>query len=239
MSEPTSFGGAFNQLRSEDFSWKSAVGGWRGIVESALPVLVFVAVFTASSNLWLTAAAASAVALVFCIVRVLARQPITQALSGFIGVAIGVAWALATGREENYFVGGLINAAFFFTIILVSLIARKPVIALGCAVAWKLPSGWMTDPAHAPLYRRSVQLTWAWALLFLIRFVVQLPLWWFAMLEALAVAKLILGIPLFAPLVWLTWMGLRPFASRYGKEQPSVKGSAEGAAPEPAHTEAD
>lgn len=218
MAESTSFGGAFDQLRSEEFSWKAAVGGWRGVVESALPVLVFVIVFLMTSNLWMTAAAASAIALVFFIVRILARQPVTQALSGFIGVAIGVVWALASGREENYFAAGLINAAVFFAALVVSLALRKPLVALGCGLVWQLPSGWMKDQDHRPLYRRCVQLTWLWALLFLIRFVVQLPLWWFAMLEALAVAKLILGIPLFAPVVWVTWMGLRPFAARYGKE---------------------
>ena len=222
MSESPSFGGAFEQLRSEDFSWKTAVGGWRGIVESAVPVLVFVAVFTATSNLWMTAGAASLVALVFCIARLVARQPITQALSGFIGVAIGVVWALATGREENYFAGGLINAAVFFAVIVISLTLKKPLVGLGCGFAWKLPSGWMADPSYQPLYRRSAHLTWAWALLFAIRFLVQLPLWWFAMLEALAIAKLFLGIPLFAPLVWLTWVGLRPFAALYAQESVEV-----------------
>lgn len=222
MSENSSFGGAFEQLRSEDFSWKTAVGGWRGVIESALPVLVFVVVFTLTSDLWLTAGAAGAVALVFCVVRLWARQPLTQAMSGFIGVAIGVVWALATGREENYFAVGLINAAFFFTLIVLSLLLRKPLIALGCGLAWQLPAGWMSDPSYRSLYRRSVQLTWAWAMLFALRFLVQLPLWWFAMLEALAVAKLILGIPLFAPLVWLTWMGLRPFSARFSDETHAV-----------------
>lgn len=218
MAETSSFGGAFDQLRSEDFSWKAAVGGWRGVVESALPVLVFVVVFLITSDLWLTAAAASAVALVFFVLRLPARQPVTQALSGFLGVALGVVWALASGREENYFAVGLINAAVFFSAIVLSLLVRKPIVALGCALVWQLPSGWMQEAAHRPLYRRCTQLTWLWALLFLVRFVVQLPLWWFAMLEALAVAKLILGLPLFASIVWVTWMGLRPFATRYSKE---------------------
>lgn len=222
MSDSSAFGGAFNQLRSEDFSWTAAVGGWRGIVESALPVLVFVVAFMVTSDLWVTAAAASAVALVFFLMRLIARQPVTQALSGFIGVAIGVVWALASGREENYFAVGLVNAAVFFTVLVVSLLAKKPLVALGSALVWQLPSGWMSQESYRPLYRRCVQLTWLWALLFVVRFAVQLPLWWFAMLEALAAAKLILGIPLFAPLVWVTWMGLRPFAARYSKEPDPV-----------------
>lgn len=222
MAETSSFGRAFDQLQSEDFSWKAAVGGWRGIVESALPILVFVIAFFMTSNLWFTAAAASAVALVFFALRILARQPVTQALSGFIGVAIGVVWALASGREENYFAAGLVNAAAFFTALLVSLLLKKPLVALGCGAVWQLPSGWMTESVHRPLYRRCVHLTWLWAMLFLVRIVVQLPLWWFAMLEALAVAKLILGIPLFAPVVWLTWVGLRSFAARYSNKSSPV-----------------
>lgn len=222
MPESTSFGGAFDQLRSEEFSWKAAVGGWRGVIESALPVLVFVIVFLMTSNLWVTAAAASAIALIFFGVRILSRQPVTQALSGLMGVAIGVVWALASGREENYFAVGLVNAALFFTVLVLSLVLKKPLMALGCGVVWQLPSGWMKEAAHRPLYRRCVHLTWLWAALFLVRFIVQLPLWWFAMLEALAAAKLVLGIPLFAIVVWVTWMGLRPFAARYGKESDSA-----------------
>ena len=43
-------------LADDDFSVMEAIGGWRGIVESLLPGLVFLVVFLVSGRLGLTVA---------------------------------------------------------------------------------------------------------------------------------------------------------------------------------------
>ena len=66
----------------DDFSWSEAVGGARGLVESILPGLVFVVVFVLTRDLVLTSALAAGAALIALGLRLLARQPLTQAISG-------------------------------------------------------------------------------------------------------------------------------------------------------------
>ena len=85
-----------DQATSEEFSWSQAFGGTRGVIEATAPGLLFALVPTLI--------AASAVALLACVIRLVHRQGMQQALSGLFGVAIGVIFAAATGRGENYFV---------------------------------------------------------------------------------------------------------------------------------------
>ena len=56
-------------------------------------------------------------------------------------------------------------------------------------------------------------LTWMWAALFGLRVAVQAPLWAAGAVAALGVAKLALGLPLFALGAWATWWGLRDYSS--------------------------
>ena len=200
------------QIDDESFSWKSAVGGPRGLVESLLPGLVFVIAYVATHRLWPTLIASAAVALIACLIRLVQRQTLTQALSGVFGVGIGVAWAAASGRTENYFAWGLITAGFFTVAVVASILARRSVVSIGAGLVWELEAGWRTDARLAGLNRRCTQLSWMWAAMFALRLGVQWPLWRASMVAELGVAKLVLGLPLFALVCWATWIGLRPFA---------------------------
>ena len=76
-----------NQATSQEFSWSQALGGTRGVIETSAPGLVFVIVYVATHALVPTLVAASAVALIACIIRLIQRQSVAQALSGLLGVA--------------------------------------------------------------------------------------------------------------------------------------------------------
>ncbi len=195
----------------DDFSWSEAVGGARGLVESILPGLVFVVVFVLTRDLVLTSALAAGAALIALGLRLLARQPLTQAISGLIGVGIGVVWALASGKGENFYAWGLLTSGAFLLAILVSILVRRPAVtlALGLAKGWE--ADWARAAAERPLARRCLALTWLWAALFAVRVGVEAPLWAMGAVGELGVAKLILGVPAFALVCWATWIGLRPF----------------------------
>src|SRR5665647_2881295 len=85
-------------LAGEDFSFADAIGGVRGLVESTVPGLVFVVVYLLSRGLTVALVAASAVAVLAVVVRLVQRTPVTQAFSGLLGVGVGVLWAWWTGR---------------------------------------------------------------------------------------------------------------------------------------------
>ena len=76
-----------------------------------------------------------------------------------------------------------------------------------------LSTGWQREPSLRPLRRRCALLTWMWAGLFGLRVAVQAPLWAAGAVAALGIAKLALGLPLFALGAWATWWGLRDYSS--------------------------
>lgn len=61
-------------------------------------------------------------------------------------------------------------------------------------------------------------LSWLWAGVFALRLAVEVPLWWMGQVAQLGVAKLILGVPLFALAAWLSWLGIRPFGQLVNQE---------------------
>ena len=88
-----------------------SIGGMRGLAESILPGLLFTVVFTILRDLQISLIVALAVSAVFTITRLLTKTPLTQALSGLIGVGICAFVANRTGNAEDFFLPGiLLNA---------------------------------------------------------------------------------------------------------------------------------
>lgn len=213
MTQPRSAqSSVLRQLDSQEFDWMDSIGGWRGLVETTLPLLLFLFVYRFTLDLWWAAGGALAISIGFVLIRLLTRITVVPALSGVFGVLISIVWALWSGKGENYFAFGLITTAAFALILLVSILIRQPAAAYGVQMVWELPANWMRNPDYASLYRRCLQVTYLWCGLFALRSAVQIPLWWGAQVEALATAKLVMGLPLVAVVAWLTWMSLRPFA---------------------------
>jgi hypothetical protein len=61
--------------------------------------------------------------------------------------------------------------------------------------------------------RSYSRASWVWVALFSLRLSVQLPLYLASALTALGVARIAMGIPLFAVGIWLSWLILRPRAA--------------------------
>lgn len=190
----------------DDFSFADAIGGVRGLVESTAPGLVFVVVYVATRALTASLIASLAVALVAVAVRLVQRTPVTQALSGVLGVGVGVVWAWWTGRAQDYFAGGLLANAGYLLAVLVSLAVRWPAVGVVVALLRGESMAWRTDPERAHERRRFVWATWVMAAVFALRLAVQLPLYWGAEVAALGAAKLAMGVPLFAVALWITWL---------------------------------
>lgn len=202
-----------SQATSDDFSWSDALGGTRGVIEATAPGLVFVVVYVATRALVPTLISASCVALLACVIRLVQRQGLQQALSGLFGVAIGVIFAAATGRGENYFVWGIATNVAMALAFALSVLLRRGLVAQFYSPLTGLAKGWQSDPTYADLRRSCSLLTWMWAGIFALRVAVQAPLWLSGQVAALGVAKLILGLPLFGLGAWATWWGLRRYSS--------------------------
>ncbi|MCV2396341.1 DUF3159 domain-containing protein [Actinotalea sp. M2MS4P-6] len=204
-------GGQLGGLRAavgDDFSFADAIGGVRGLVESTAPGLVFVVVYVVTRALVPSLVASVAVALAAVVVRLVQRTPLTQALSGVLGVGVGVVWAWSTGRAQDYFVGGLLANAGYLVAVLVSIAVRWPLVGVVVALLRGEDMAWRTDPEREHERRRFGWATWVMAAMFALRLAVQVPLYLAGegAVAALGTAKLAMGVPLFAVALWITWL---------------------------------
>lgn len=195
-----------------------AMGGWRGVLESILPGLVFIVAFTATmdpatgqGNLWLSLGLSVGIAAVFTAIRLIQRSPVAAALGGLIAVAAAAALALLTGRGEDNFIPGFITNTLYGTAMLVSALIGWSLI--GLAAGWLMGEGtaWRRDRRKRRVF---FWLALAWAALFFLRLAVQVPLYFAGDVTALGTLKLVMGLPLFAPLVAVTWLAVRALYPR-------------------------
>ncbi|RFA14805.1 hypothetical protein B7R22_08825 [Subtercola boreus] len=183
-----------------------AIGGVRGLIESILPGLAFLVIYTVTKDLTPSVIAPLVVSVVFIVVRLATRSPVMPAVAGLIGVAISAALALFTGRAEDNFLPGLIINAVSIVVLLVSIIVRWPLIGLIVGVLTGDMTGWRSDPAK---FRVVLIASWCWVGLFALRLGVEAPLYLASQAAALASVKLLLGVPLYAAMLWVTWLLVR------------------------------
>ncbi|GAA3209064.1 DUF3159 domain-containing protein [Microbacterium terregens] len=192
--------------------WR-AMGGWRGILESVLPSLVFVVVFTVTydptaqaGNLWLSLGLSVGLAAIFTIIRLATKSPPSAAIGGLLATAGAAALALWTGRGQDNFVLGFFTNAAYGTAFLVSALIGWSLIGLAVGFLMSEGTRWRADKRKRRVF---FWLAIAWAALFAVRLAVQLPLYFAGDVTALGTLKLIMGLPLFAPLVAVTWLAVR------------------------------
>lgn len=203
---------------AETFSVSATVGGWRGVMEGAVPTAVFVVVLAlAPSRLPVALGASLAVSGLALVARVLQRQTLTQVLSGAVLALVSAAWAWRTGQARDFYATGLLINAVWLAACLVSLAARWPLVGLAVG-AWQAAEAgtdgwgtWRRDPSLRQARRRYTLATWLLGAMFALRLAVEVPLYLAGgqAASALGIARLALGLPLFATTVWFIWLLVR------------------------------
>jgi hypothetical protein len=199
----------------------SAMGGWRGILESVLPGLVFLVAWTMtydpesrSGNLLLSLGLSVGLAAVFTVVRLVQRQSASAAIGGLIAAAAAAGLSLWTGRGEDSFIPGFLTNTIYGTAFLVSALVGWPLIGLAVGFLMGEGTAWRADRRKRRVF---FWLSLAWAALFALRLIVQVPLYFAGDVAALGTLKLVMGLPLFAPLVAVTWLAVRALYPRAPK----------------------
>ena len=189
-----------------------AIGGWRGIAETLVPGLLFLVLFTVTREARIAAIAPAVLAGAAVVVRLVRRESLVSAFSGAAGVAIAVGATLFTGRGADYYVPGFITNILWTAGLLISVAVGWPLIGIALGALRGDLTGWRRDRV---LKRVATWLTLLWSGLFLARLAVQVPLYLVARepggeaaTDALGVARLVMGVPLFALVILFTWMVL-------------------------------
>ncbi|MDR1440998.1 MAG: DUF3159 domain-containing protein [Bifidobacteriaceae bacterium] len=225
MTAPESQRG-LKSVVAEEFSFADAMGGVRGMIESVLPGLTFVVVYVIVPSLWPPLAAAFGLALVLAVARLIGRSSVMGAVSSLGGIALGVVWALVSGKAEGFYAPGLWINGGYLAGCLISILVGWPAVAVVAALATGRLETFREDREFV---RRGAWATWLMVALFAARLAVQLPLYFAGsapgQVALLGTVKLAMGAPPFVALLWLSWLIMRPVVHRTGPAEESGAGT--------------
>ncbi|MGO3146958.1 MAG: DUF3159 domain-containing protein [Leucobacter sp.] len=183
-----------------------AVGGIRGVLEAIVPSVLFIVIFLVTQDARISALVPGVLAVLLVLIRLVQRETVVSALSGMFGVGIAVLITLVTGRGVDYFLSGFITNIVWGLVLLVSILIGRPLIGVIVGLINGDAKNWRQDPR---LRRAATWLTLLWFGLFVARLAVQLPMYMAEQVGALGVARIVMGIPLFALVLIVTWFGIR------------------------------
>lgn len=195
-------------------TWQQ-MGGLSGILDSAIPVIVFV-IANAIAGLGWAIGAAVAAAIGLSLWRLARKEPMSQAIGGLFGVAIAAYIAHRSGEAKGYFLLGIWSFAVYGAVLLVSILVRWPLVG----VIWENLNGrgnaWRRNPS---LVRKYDLATALWVVMCAARFVVQRWLYDTDQVGWLAVARIAMGYPLFIVVIIGTVLIVNSGSGKTWREQ--------------------
>jgi hypothetical protein len=183
-----------------------AFGGIRGMVETTVPGLVFVGIYTVNHDIKSSAIAALALSVVLGVTRLAQRDTLKHAFSGVFGVAIGAVISMVSGNAKNFYLPGMLYTLGLAVAYIVSAAAGFPLLGLILGPIFKENLSWRKrNPGRLRAYTKA---SWAWGLILLAKSAILFPLYWWGNATQLGWVKVALGIPPFLLSIYLTWIFL-------------------------------
>jgi hypothetical protein len=153
-----------------------AFGGVRGMVETTVPGLVFVAIYTVDHDIKISAVASLALSVVMGAARLLRRDTLKHAFSGVFGVAFGAVFAMMSGNAKNFYLPGMLYTLGLAVAYIVTAAAKVPLLGLILGPIFKENLSWRTrNPGRLRAYTKA---SWAWGLILLAKSAILFPLYW-------------------------------------------------------------
>ena len=199
----------------------TALGGRRGMLEAAIPTVLFTISFLTTKDLKLALWVSVTAAVIALVVRLVQRSSIQFVVNALVGIGIGALFALRAARAGGdandqalaYFLPGLIYNAAYALALGLSAVVRWPLVGFMVGSVTGDPTAWHKDKQ---VVRLCQQLTWVLVAPCILRVVVQAPIYVAGREEAmrpetavaaLGIAKLAMGWPLqLASLALMVWL---------------------------------
>ncbi len=192
-----------SEIKDDSVLLASALGGWAGVIDSGLPFVVFtIAYLVTDRNLEATLYASVGTAAALALLRLVRRQSLQQIFSGLIGIGIAAFLAQRTGNADNFFLPGIITNAAYASACLISIAVHRPLLGYVVEAMRGRDMSWVKDPVAHRLFST---ITWLWALIFGVRVAIMFPLYLLGQTAALGTLKILLGYPLFALGIFVTF----------------------------------
>lgn len=201
-SDPTN-DDVVSEIKDDSALLASALGGWSGVIDAGLPFVVFTIVYLVTDrDLETTLYAAVGTAAALALLRLARRQSLQQVFSGLIGIGIAAFLAQRTGNADNFFLPGIITNAAYASVCIISIVIHKPLLGYVIEAMRGRDISWVKDPVAHRLFST---ITWLWALIFGVRVAIMFPLYLLGQTAALGTLKVLLGYPLFALGIFITF----------------------------------
>lgn len=186
------------------------IGGWRGVFDSALPVVVFVLANTVGG---LTVAVWSAVgaAVLVAALRLVQRRSPQQAFGGLFGVVLAAYIAHRTGSAKGFFLLGIWASFGYAAVCAGSVLVRWPLVGVIWEYVESGSTGWRRDRSMMRVYTWTTAM---WAGVFLARGLVQHFLYDANRTGWLAVARIAMGYPVTLGALGVTLLMVRRVSRR-------------------------
>ena len=198
-----------------------ALGGRRGMIEAAVPTLLFTIVWLSTRELQLALGVSVAAAVLLLVVRLVQRSTVQFVVNALVGIGIG--WLFVTMAARNggsadeqalaYFLPGILYNTVYSLVLSFTCLIRWPLMGFMVGSVTGDPTAWHRD---RQIVRLCTTLTWLLVLPCLLRVLVQGPIWLAGSsgamdadtaVAALGILKIALDWPLqlacLAGMVWL------------------------------------
>lgn len=201
-----------------------ALGGGRGIVESAVPTIVFTICWISTQDLRTSLVASVGAAVLLLVVRLAQRSTVQFVLNALIGIAIAAVFASRSGEARDVFLPGILYNGAYAAVFIVSILVGWPLVGFLIGSLTGEPTEWHED---RQLVRLCSLLTWLFAAPCILRVVVQYPLWAGDHVALLGTSKVVLGWPLqvaaFAAMAWVLSRNSTPIEAEAEPEPPASR----------------
>jgi hypothetical protein len=184
----------------------SAFGGKKGLIDSGIPSVIFLVVFNLTKELQSALIAAIVISALLTITRLLMRDTVQHAFSGFIGVLICAWFANRTGNASDLYIPKLLTNLGYGTVYLLANLAGWPILGLMLGPILGENLRWRNYPARKRAY---IQASWLWVGMFFLRIAVQYPIYKTGNVNLLGTVNLAMGYPLFLATAYGSWLILR------------------------------
>jgi hypothetical protein len=181
------------------------MGGISGLIYSSLPVVVFVPV-SSFAGLMPAIYAALGVATLILVWRLIRRDSLQPAISGFFAVGVSALIAYIVGESKGFFLLGIWSSLLYAGVFGVSILIRRPLVGY----VWVWVNGRDRAWRHVRKAVRAFDVaTLTWVLVFGARFVVQNRLYDEDQTGLLGVTRIAMGWPLTAVAALVTYLAIR------------------------------
>ncbi len=201
-SEPTVSAETVEALVRQRLS--EAFGGIRGVVETAIPTIVFTLWYLSTSELKQALVIAASITVALLFIRLLQRSELQFVINALFGIGLAAWFASRSGDARDVFLPGILYNGGYAVVLTATILVGWPLMGFLVGGMVGDLTGWRKDEGMRKLCTR---LTWFLVLPCVLRVAVQYPLWVADEIALLATAKIALGWPLqIASLLGMGWL---------------------------------